>query len=70
VEGLLDVFWLQVWESVDDVSRRHAISDHVDDGGHGDPETTNARQPTHLAGVCSDAIELHGVLTSRAFAPQ
>ena len=48
VERLLDVLRLQVREGVDDVGGRHAVSDHVDDGGHRDAETSNARESAHL----------------------
>jgi len=66
VERLLDVLRLQVREGVNDVGGRHAVSDHVDDGGHGDAETSNARESAHLRGVCNDSLELHGALVSMA----
>jgi hypothetical protein len=66
VKCLLDVLGLQVGKGIDDIGGGHAISEHVDDCGHRDAETSYARESAHLVGICGDAVEPHGVLASMA----
>lgn len=49
-EGLSYVVVLQLGEGFEDLGAGHAVGDHADDGGHGDPHTPDAGDAPICAG--------------------
>jgi hypothetical protein len=56
-ERLADVFALQVGIRFENLVLRHPFTHHPDDGGNGNPQTSNARKSVHLGGVRGDSCE-------------
>ena len=56
-ERLADVFALQVGIRMENLVLRHPFTHHPDNGGNGNPQTSNARKCVHLGGVHGDSCE-------------
>ena len=56
-EGLPDVFFLEVRQFRDDLRRRHAICDEVNDVCDGDSKATDRRSPSEYMRVLRNPIE-------------
>jgi hypothetical protein len=52
-----DILRLQIRIQLQNLRRAHAVGHHLDDHGNGDPESADARGPTHLIGADRDAGE-------------
>jgi hypothetical protein len=58
VERFADVLTLQVWQVLEDLLRRHTVSDHGHDGRDRDTQATDAGLATHLPRLDRDPLEL------------
>ena len=61
-QRLLDVFRIEVWILFQDLGGGHSVRDQIDQQGHGDAHSTDARTSTHdVLGECDPVKRVQAV---------